>query len=220
MTAQIPYLNYPRFLNVRPVLDVDALCALVLLAAGAAFLVVADFIVFMTVLLAAGAFVFAPVALEAAAAPAPVVFFTTVPVLVSLDSLTFRLPRVAVAVAGLLLPAAGFLPAAAAAAGAAAFLARAGAVEPELELAEEAVVTFLVSAAPPAPPPPRAPLAFSTMFDSRFDDDAFVPGPPLTGDAGRENVLGFAGEDGGGRSRAGMMRAFDEVGDRICPWWC
>lgn len=220
MTAQIPYLNYPRFLNVRPVLDVDALCALALLPplVGAAFLVVADFIVFMTVLLAAGAFVFAPVALEAAAAPAPVVFFTTVPVLVSLDSLTFRLPRVAVAVAGLLLPAAGFLPAAAAA-GAAAFLAR-GAVEPELELAEEAVVTFLVSAAPPAPPPPRAPLAFSTMFDSRFDDDAFVPGPPLTGDAGRENVLGFAGEDGGGRSRAGMMRAFDEVGDRICPWWC
>lgn len=201
-------------------------------AAGAFLAPVADFMVPMTVLLAAaGALVFAAAAagaLEAAAAPPPPAaaaapfFFTTVPVLVSLDSLTFRLPRVAVAVAGLL--AAGLLPLGAGAGAGAlleddggaappVFLVRAVpvVVDPALELAEDVVVTFLARPAPaPAVPARAVPLVV-------------VGAAALTGDAGRENVgaVDFVGEAGRSRSRsrsrAGMMRALDEVGDRICP---
>ncbi len=209
-----------------------------MVAAGAFFLDAADFIVFMTVLL--GVFAFAAVPhLEEEEADAVDFFVTTVPVLASLLGslavvLAFRLPRVAAAAVAGLLP--GLLPVGLpeeeeAAAAAAVFLVRAAAVDDvELELVEDAAVTFravvlvlvlvlvlvvvvvVVVAVVAVVAAPRVPFAFSTMFDSRF---GLAPGP-LTGDAGRANT-GFAGE--AGRSRAGTMRAFEEVGDRTWPGW-
>jgi hypothetical protein len=150
-------------------------------------LVVADFIVLITVLFAAGA-VF--VALEAVV----VVFLITVAVLASLDSLaalTFRLPRV-VAVEG---------------GGAAALrvrLAAVVAVVPVLELAVEEAVVFLVAAAG------RVALALSTILERMFEEGLVVG--PFTGDAGRL-IIDFIGEIG--RS-LGRTRVFEEVGDRTC----
>lgn len=144
---------------------------------------VADLIVLMTVLLGAGAVVLA--ALEA------VVFFTTVALLASLDSLValiFRLPRVAAADGG----------------GAAAFrdrvvVARVGA---GFVLAVDEVVVFLVTAAG------RVAFAFSTMLDRMLDEDFVFR--PLTGEAGRP-ITDLAGD--AGRS-AGRSLVFDEAGDR------
>ena len=190
------------------------------MAAGA-FFVVADLMEPMTVfLVAAGAaaVVFAlPAAVagleeddaEDEAVDAAIFFFTTVPALASLPvSLAFRRPRVVAA--DLLF----------AAAGAAAFLVREAAVvdvEPALELAVEAVPAnfFVVVVVVDDAAVPRVPLALSTMLESRFGLEA-VAEPAFTGDAGRDIVL-FVGEVG--RSRAGMMRAFDEVGDRMWPDW-
>lgn len=127
-----------------------------------------DLVVFVAVLLAAGAVL---VVLAAA-----VVFLTTVAVLASLDSLvtlTFRLPRVAVVDGG----------------GAAALRVRpvaVVAVVPTLELAVEEAVAFLVAAAG------RVALALSTMLDRMFEE-ALVGA--FTGDAGRL-IIGFEGEAG------------------------
>ena len=99
---------------------------------------------------------------------------------------------------------------------AAAFFVREAAVvdvEPALELAVEAVPTNFFVVDVDVAAVARVPLALSTMLESRFGLEA-VAEPAFTGDPGRDIVL-FVGE--GGRSRAGMMRAFDDVGDRM--WW-
>lgn len=175
------------------------------------FFVVADFIVLMTVLFVVGAAALGAVAFETD----PVVpFFITVPVLSSLDSLTFRFPRVVVTAAGLLV--AGLL----AGLPAAGFFVRAAAVGPELEPAEDAMLALRGAAAVAVAAAPRAvPLALSIMLDNRFEDDGVLVGP-FTGEPGRANSGVEADLTGdAGRSRAGIMRAFDEVGDRICPCW-
>lgn len=147
-------------------------------------MVVVDLTVFVAVLLAAGAVL---VVLEAA-----VVFFTTVAVLASLDSLvtlTFRLPRVAVVDGG----------------GAAALRVRPVAVVaavPTLELAVEEAVAFLVAAAG------RVALALSIILDRMLEEALVVGG--FTGDAGRL-IIGFEGEAG---LSLGITRVFEDVGDR------
>lgn len=164
-----------------------------------AFLVVADFIVPITVLLVAGAD-FDAVVLETA-----VDFLMTVPVLASLDSLawlTFLLPRVD-AVGG--------------AEGTAGFLVR-GTVPAVLE-----VVVEVVAVRDPAVAP-RFPLASRTILDSKLDEDFVLR--PFIGDAGRA-IMDLAGEAGrssrfltleGGLSLPlGPIRALVDVGDRICP---
>lgn len=159
------------------------------------FLVVADFSVFMTVLLAGGGAA-GLAALDAGLVA--VVFLTTVAVLPSEASevaLTFLRPRVEAAVGGR--------------EGAAAWRVRVAAVPapaPALvfELAVDEVVAFLVPAVG------RVALALSTMLERRLEE---ALGGPLTGDAGRLNVV-LAGD--AGRSR-GTIRVFDDVGERICP---
>lgn len=128
----------------------------------------ADLIVFITVLLAAGAVL---VVLDVVDA-----FLTTVVVLPSLDSLvtlTLRLPR-AVAVDGGSAAALRVRPVAVVA------------VVAVLELAVEEVVVFLVAAAG------RVALALSTMLERRLEDlvvEAFI------GDTGRV-IVDFVGDAG------------------------
>jgi hypothetical protein len=157
------------------------------LGAAGARLVVADFIVLMTVRFVAGVGF-------AAAAAAFVVFLITVPVLASLDSLvwlTFLRPRVVAVVdvedTDSEAPA-GFLPR----------------VVPETGVGVGPFRDVAVA--------PRLALAFSTMLDNRFED--LEPGP-LMGDAGRP-IMDLEG-DGGRSWPRGTTRALVEAGDRIWP---
>lgn len=164
-----------------PVVVVAAAVAAAALGAGG-FFVVADLIVPITVFFAAG-----PVVLAALDA---VVFFNTVVVLPSLDSLvplTFRLPRVEAAVGGRGLVAA--------------CRERVGA-GPLVELAAEemAVVVFLVRGCG------RVAFAFSTIFVMRLDE-VLAPGA-FMGDAGLLAIV-LTGDVGRGTSRV-----LEDAGDR------
>lgn len=136
----------------------------------------ADLIVLMTVRLEAGA----GLALDAAA------FWATVPVLDSLDTLvplTFRFPRVGAVV--LAVGSAGFF----------AFMVEPGAVV----MVVDDPAGFRVSVVP------RDPLAFSTTWERRFDEDFAV--------------LLLASESGGCSAPRGSTRTFVDAGDRTWDSW-
>lgn len=177
--AALAPIPHARFRNVLPVVLAGAAVAL---EAGA-FLEVADLIVPMTVRLVAGG------GLVAGARDA-VLFFTTVAVLASLDSLvplTFRLPRVEAVVA---------------AAGNGGFLERVP-VPAALPLVAGAAAFRDAAAA-------RDPFAFSTMFDSILDDD--FDAMLLAGEGGRP-IIDLTGEVGRSAAR-GATRALVDVGDK------
>lgn len=146
-------------------------------------MVVADLMVFMTVR-------FVDAALDSVF---ETVFFMTVPVLASLDSLDwliFLRPR-PVAVVDVddvdAEAAAGFLP------------------------RVDVLAAAVADAAPfRAAAAPRVAFAFSTMVDNRFEDAL-----PLMGDAGRA-IWDLAGDTGRSWAR-GATRAFVEAGDRTWP---